>query len=422
MVPSSISLIPVPGPRCARPRPPYDCSTNRRGLTLIEVMVSLAAAMVVLAAVISVLGMVTKGIADSRSMIEVTNRLRSAQVLLRNDLAGATSPGLVWQKGEAGNGYLEIIDGPKVDDQLPANDTTALSLNGDIDDILMATIRSNGSPFVGKTASGETITSPVAEVAWFLVADTRKYANIDGVDTVVYNLHRRTFLICSNVPGVTGQFSGNITQPQQDLSYRNNGTATIPNSLGDLSVRKYRAFHNNSNTAVPTPVVLNNARLGEDIVLTNVLAFDIKVFDPTATVRASGNIGLVPGDRGYAGGANAGNGAYVDLGQNKGNGTRFNTGMDSKAQLAGNPTYDTWSFDYETDSVTQTGSAETDANRNKYVNGVDDNGDGVVDDAGERDTMPPYPYALRGVQIKIRVYEPSSKQVREVTVEETFVP
>ncbi len=57
------------------------------------------------------------------------------------------------------------------------------------------------------------------------------------------------------------------------------------------------------------------------------------------------------------------------------------------------------------------------------MNGIDDPpNDGVVDDAGERETMPPYPYALRGVQIKIRVYEPSSKQIREVTVEETFVP
>lgn len=392
-------------------------SKSRRGLTLIEVMVSLAAAMVVLAAVISVLGMVTKGVADSRSMIEVTNRLRSASVLLRNDLAGVTSPGLVWQKGEAGNGYLEIIDGPKVDDQGTGNDSSALSLNGDSDDFWMATIRSNGAPFVGKTSSGNTITSPLAEVAWFLVADRTL-----GDGTQVYNLYRRTFLICNNVPGVTGQFSGNVTQPQQDLSYRHNGTATIPNSLGDLSVRKNRAFHNNSNTAAPTPVVLTGDRQGEDIVLTNVLAFDIKVFDPTATVHANGNIGLVPGDRGYSGGTNAGNGAYVDLGQGKGNGARFNTGMDSKAQLSGNPTYDTWSFDYETDSMTQAGAPESDANRNRYVNGLDDNGDGVVDDANERDTMPPYPYALRGVQIKIRVYEPSSKQVREVTVEETFVP
>lgn len=382
---------------------------SRRGLTLIEVMVSLAAAMVVLAAVISVLGMVTKGIADSRSMIEVTGRLRSAQVLLRNDLAGVTSPGLVMQKGEAGNGFLEIVDGPKVDDQGTSNDTTAISLNGDSDDIFMATIRSSNAPFVGKTASGNTITSPLAEVAWFLVQD-RVLA--DG--TQVYNLHRRTFLVCNNVAGVTGQFSGNITNPQQDLSYRSNGTATVPNSLGDLSVRKNRAFHNNSNTATLTPVILNGDREGEDIVLTNVLAFDVKVFDPTATVHANGNDGFVPGDRGYSTGTAAGNGAYVDLGTGtgKGNGSRFGVAMNNATnnniKLTGNPTYDTWSFDYEYG--------------HNYVNGIDDNADGVVDDVNERETIPPYPYALRGVQIKIRVYEPSSKQIREVTVEETFVP
>jgi hypothetical protein len=371
-------------------------------LTLIEVMVSLAAAMVVLAAVISVLGMATKGIADSRSMIEVTNRLRSASVLLRNDLAGATSPGLVWQKGEAGNGYLEIVDGPSVDSNNGAD-----SLVGDFDDGFALTTRSNNSPFVGKTASGNTITSPLAEVVWFLdqtPANIRTYA--DGIK--VYNLHRRTFLICNNVPGVTGQFSGNITQPQQDLSYRNNGTATVPNSLGDLSVRKNRAFHNNSNTVALTPVILSGDRQGEDIVLTNVLSFDVKVFDPTATVHANGNIGLVPGDQNYNGGSNAGNGAYVDLG--KSIGARFGTVFSGAKPVIGTPgqTYDTWSFDYEYGG--------------NYVNGLDDNNDGVVDDVNERQTMPPYPYALRGVQIKIRVYEPSSKQVREVTVEETFVP
>ncbi len=385
-------------------------------------MVSLAAAMIILAAVISVLGMVTKGVSDSRSMIEATNRLRSASVLLRHDLAGATNPGLVMQKGEMGNGYLEVIDGQKVDDQLPANDTLALSLNGDIDDIIMLTTRSSGSPFVGKSASGATVTSPVAEVAWFLVYD-RDLA--DG--TKVYNLHRRVFLVCNNVPGVTGQISGNYTAPQQDLSYRSNGTATVPCSLGDLSVRKYRAFRNGSNTAAPNVVPLTGARQGEDIVLTNVLAFDIKVFDPTATNRGNGNAGLVPGDRGFSSGTNAGNGAYVDLGQGKGNGSRFNVAMDttsstSKSQISGNPTYDTWSFDYEIDGLTQAGAQESDVNRNRYVNGIDDNGDGIIDDANERDTLPPYPFALRGVQIKLRVYEPSSKQIREVTVEETFVP
>ena len=45
-----------------------------------------------------------------------------------------------------------------------------------------------------------------------------------------------------------------------------------------------------------------------------------------------------------------------------------------------------------------------------------------VDDAMERETMPPYTDALRGIQIKIRVYEPDSRQIREVTVVQDFLP
>ncbi len=36
--------------------------------------------------------------------------------------------------------------------------------------------------------------------------------------------------------------------------------------------------------------------------------------------------------------------------------------------------------------------------------------------------MPPYPLPLRGIRVTLRVYEPSSRQVREVTVVESFVP
>jgi len=366
-------------------------------------MVSLAAAMVVLAAVISVLGMVTKGVADSRSMIEVAGRLRSAQVLLRNDLAGATSPGLVMQKGEAGNGYLEIVDGTKVDDQGTGSDATAISLRGDTDDIIAFTIRSTGTPFVGQAGSN-TITSPLAEVVWFLNPTAAKTY---GDGTVVYNLHRRLFLVLNNTPAITNQLAG-ANYNTHDVTFRQKDGNRIPCSLGDLSQRRNRVFHNNSNTAAIAPQILTGTRQAEDIVLTNVLSFDVKVFDPTATNKASGNNGLVPGDRGYGSGTNSGNGAYVDLG--KGNGSRFGTVFPGAKPTVGTAgqVYDTWSFDYEYGG--------------NYVNGIDDNGDGAVDDFNERQTIPPYPYALRGVQIKIRVYEPSSKQVREVTVEETFVP
>jgi hypothetical protein len=74
------------------------------------------------------------------------------------------------------------------------------------------------------------------------------------------------------------------------------------------------------------------------------------------------------------------------------------------------------------------------------TNGLDDNSNGRVDetdpsvdlngdgdfadsdeDPGETETQPPYPYPLRGIEIRIRCYEPSSRQVRQVTVRHSFV-
>lgn len=56
------------------------------------------------------------------------------------------------------------------------------------------------------------------------------------------------------------------------------------------------------------------------------------------------------------------------------------------------------------------------------VNGLDDDGNGVVDDADEFLTSPPYPVPLRGIQVKIRVFEPDSRSVREVTIKQDFLP
>ena len=73
--------------------------------------------------------------------------------------------------------------------------------------------------------------------------------------------------------------------------------------------------------------------------------------------------------------------------------------------------YDTWSTHYEHDGIPQYGPTVDAA-----TNGFDDNNDGIVDDAGEADTSPPYPAPLRGIQIRLRVLEPDSRQIREVTI------
>jgi hypothetical protein len=64
------------------------------------------------------------------------------------------------------------------------------------------------------------------------------------------------------------------------------------------------------------------------------------------------------------------------------------------------------------------------------VNGFDDFGhysDGTFvrlgpDDVGERETAPPYDKPLRGMQVMVRVYERDSRAIRQVRVNQHFMP
>jgi len=231
--------------------------------------------------------------------------------------------------------------------------------------------------------------------------------------------------------------------------------------------------------ASPAPY---GSRYGEDIILTNVLSFDVRVWDPTAQLicvtDATSTAVYSPGDPGYAkavvdwinGAAGksfsvVGQGAYVDLYYSSAVSNYMNLFGPTYASLsttqktlldsllfshfagAGNPKsglaaysstgliglpsppftnpdpycpviYDTGSWHYEVDGIDQDNNNIVD----QGTNGLDDNSDGVVDDVGELESPPPYPFALRGVQIKIRCFDPDSKEIREVTVVQEFVP
>jgi hypothetical protein len=56
------------------------------------------------------------------------------------------------------------------------------------------------------------------------------------------------------------------------------------------------------------------------------------------------------------------------------------------------------------------------------TNGIDDNGANGVDDVGERETSPPYPVPLRGIQVRIRILDRDTRQVRQMTVSSDFIP
>ena len=80
--------------------------------------------------------------------------------------------------------------------------------------------------------------------------------------------------------------------------------------------------------------------------------------------------------------------------------------------------YCTWSTHYEYNGIDD----DRDGIIDNYTNGLDDAGsDPGVDDPSERETSPPYPAALRGIQVKIRAFEPDSRQIREVTVVQEFL-
>lgn len=206
-------------------------------------------------------------------------------------------------------------------------------------------------------------------------------------------------------------------------------------------------------------------RLADDIILTNVLSFDLRLWDPTAPVlvnTTNGNV-YAPGDAGYAPAVVAfvqnpntsysvvSQGAYVDLDYGASALVYANVNsisltaaqQNSLATLSafsgpGNAqsglsvvnansaaVYDTGSWSYEVDGIDQDGVMGAD----QGTNGLDDNGNGLIDEAGdgvvspsELEAPPPYSAPLRGVQIKIRCFEPDSRQIREVTVVQEFVP
>jgi hypothetical protein len=122
-------------------------------------------------------------------------------------------------------------------------------------------------------------------------------------------------------------------------------------------------------------------------------------------------------------------------------------------QLApGYAVYDTWSFHYENNGVNEDADEAEDADNDgvatwqlddnngqgtpsidEATNGLEDTGHYLqngavvqdirlgVDDDGERETAPPYDKPLRGVQVLVRVYEPDSRAIRQVRVNQHFM-
>ena len=540
---------------------------NRRGMTLVEMLVATTCTLILMGLVGQLFGVFGNAVSGSREVMQLDAEMRSVAWRLRQDLKGVTAPTLPPLDPDDGQGYFEYIDGPMRDfglaaGQPPGGLADLTRLFGDCDDVLLFTTRSSTAPFVGKFGS-DSIESDTAEVAWFLrpAGDT-------------YSLYRKQLLVVGNVgSGVFSQYGNRmpvvaaiedtnmngiidgaetdaggdtlINGPwqqfyeQYDVAVRAepdvgiSGYWVTPCTLSDLTNRENRFLHHygpfdptlskspwamglgncriRTGASSQNPLgndlwypymfptfdstphhfqatnpppgliyrgvlvfdvvssswsVVASSRVGEDVVLTNVIGFDVKAYDPAAQVRSLSGTPTLPGDPGYL--VNLASspspvtpaaGCYVDLryddrvspftifpdprvpgavgasafstvGQRIHSGV--STNMVNHNLLASGilpqfPVYDTWSAGYESNNLDE----DQDLIPDEGVDGQDNDVDGFVDEgfmaasaapASEQETAPPYPFPLRGIEIRLRCYEPRSRQVRQVTVRHTFVP
>jgi hypothetical protein len=248
---------------------------------------------------------------------------------------------------------------------------------------------------------------------------------------------------------VTSKGSGGTPRPFAYVTGTSGARATANAMLNDKG-EVVRVLHG--------PAPLWGPRRGEDVMLTDVLAFDLRVYDPGAPIyqeTATKSV-LEPSDPGWQTHYNAtlgmvtgsasfvGQGAYVDMGYAFGAalpiappGTpwiapwfaearplfnvRIAAGsipLPSACHLApGFAVYDTWSLSYENNGIDDDGDGIVD----EGTNGLDDDLAMGPDDVGERETAPPYDVPLRGVQVLIRVYERDARQIRQVRVNQHFL-
>lgn len=417
---------------------------SRRAFTLIGILVSLVITLIMMGAVVALFGVVTDSVSGSRALLETADRLRAARNRISLDLQGATVTPQPPRRPESDEGYLELVEGVNKDPDfagMTVANVTFASLFGDCDDALLLTTRSRGEPFIGKLNGTLTTESQVAEVAYFLRQDGPIIGfETGGAEVRLFTLYRRCMLVIPSSGASLGTVTGPGFYDLFDVSARAVSGSPVANSLGDLTKPDNR--FSRQSTTWPTmaqyvkPAAFGATRTGDDVILTNVLAFDVQVFDPGAPVFVTSGAAIEPRDTGYsidaAGPVSAG--AYADLGYGFGKTYNppsgspvpsFNLGPNAKSGYTTTRpfVYDTWSMHYEADGVLQGSTIPTPATAEKDLglNGLDDDGVNGVDDPGEMDTLPPYSAALRGLRITIRVYEPGSQQIRQVTVVQDFL-
>ena len=484
---------------------------KRRGLTLVELMVASTLGLLLVIGVLEAFRQITDSVTKGRATVQISGQLRNITNVMRADFQGITVQAVPNTAAGAGMGYFEIVEGIDNDFVItPPNTVPAAvdNLSGDTDDVIMFTSRRLDNPFsgriegrlLGSTRAFEIIESPNAEIIYWLEPRNTEFLR-DGLDNngdgtadepiegqlgllshngmPLATLRRRALLIRPDLNGPQGVLMQPNDTPYpassaafflnlNDISIRINPNGTISaNSLADLTLRQNRVAHipagvinNNVDANFPYPFshtrvpFQSGVAMGEDVIMDQVIGFDLRVFDPDTLVLTAPtqDVALTPSDPGYesalsSGARPVGKGAYVDLGyavpytlvNNGATLSFFSWQPRTKSQLSavtlpgmvtaknqqyfqfGNyRTYDTWTIEYERDGLDQNSNNLID----EGLDGIDNPGIGLygVDDNQEAETEPPYLYPLRGFQVIIRAFQNSQQQMRQFTVSHDFTP
>ena len=374
----------------------------RRGYTLVEILISVSLSLFLLLGVTRLFQSVGTSITDAQGTLIMTRNLDWVATTLRNDLDNLTvdvnKPSKLANASNPpsdSDGYFQIIEG---------NQTFSDPTVGDVDDILMFTARAPAdTQFRGLIGGvGNVRESPFAEIIWFVRGNT---------------LYRRVLLILDNNTPLPTTVSAGFYR-SNDISVHLDGTNLVPNTLPDLAQRENRFGHTSSGTfpfppygtatsswddlrmptlaecsdptwpaggplttvtvsrpsswdlwenpnligLLPTGAISaypNGNRVGEDIILTNVISFDVKVWHPCANGNAGGYVDI--GD-----GSCATPGCFGTIGR----------------QTDIPRVYDTWSSTYAQPA--------------------------------------PYEAPLRGIEVTIRCFDPRSKNIKQIRIVKDF--
>lgn len=272
-----------------------------------------------------------------------------------------------------------------------------------------------GSTRYDAAGNNGVYSSQAAELIYFMGNDETAF--LPGVDTaggpvLTFNLYRQAWLLVPDRFSNGAQALGDSTYTGNPIQFRRENDVSAFQDAGNnfwyntmASVQhRARRFPQNVPASPPySPKTLTNGTLeGSDILLTNVISFNVEVFDPFAYKIPLG----MPN-----GGPGSGRGAYVDIGDTSSMG-----GLHRPTAATAPGDFLTPVYGATLDTLPAIPAGIPD-------NGVFDTGTMRFEgQPGGTTTFSPaespatHLFPFNSIRITIRVYEPKSRQTRQITI------